>query len=501
MVSVFVSVIIPVYNRRDCCKNALKVLRAQTLKNIEFIMVDDGSTDGTYDYLIQQTKSDQRFKIYKLNENSGPSVARNFGIHHSQGQYVGFFDIDDDIPRNYFANLYKTANREEVDIVFATYNDMPHKSVGAFSELPEKIAVLRNGSVWDKLFRRDFVVKNNLCFPEKLYCADNVFSFSAFYYATDIYVCNTPSYRYTLSSDSISTDTRKVEKRKADILNVAQQIVDFARANTFDDSALAETYHFLKRTFNSYVLDDAFNKKFTAIVSTIQPANLASDPEVQFKNDSNMFWFKIKKTLGLISLNEYDEMNLLNTIKASGLFDESWYVEHYPDVVANGYSPVKYYLARGWRNGHNPSPYFDNNAYLADNPDVAAADICPLLHYINNGHNEGRYVRTLSVEQHVPPKIIDPAKVYKTLKQSKLFDTKWYLKTYPDVRAFGGDPIEHYMLYGCHEGRNPSPDFDTNYYITQYPDVRASGMNPLFHYIKYGCHEGRTPLKNETEQE
>ena len=77
------------------------------------------------------------------------------------------------------------------------------------------------------------------------------------------------------------------------------------------------------------------------------------------------------------------------------------------------------------------------------------------------------------------------------IAKSEYFDTKWYLKTYPDVAQSGIHPIEHYLLYGFKEGRIPSPYFDGNWYLNRYPDVVDSGINPLLHYVVYGIKEGR----------
>jgi len=79
----------------------------------------------------------------------------------------------------------------------------------------------------------------------------------------------------------------------------------------------------------------------------------------------------------------------------------------------------------------------------------------------------------------------------KVIEKSGLFDVKYYLFTYPDVREHDIDPIMHYIKYGVHEERNPSKEFDTSFYLRTYPDVRESKMNPLVHYILYGGKEGR----------
>ncbi|MBC2651897.1 glycosyltransferase [Novosphingobium flavum] len=78
-------------------------------------------------------------------------------------------------------------------------------------------------------------------------------------------------------------------------------------------------------------------------------------------------------------------------------------------------------------------------------------------------------------------------------RKAGLFDPDWYLQAYPDVKAEGLDPLQHYLLHGHAEGRNPGPSFDTRFYIESSPDVVASGINPLVHYLRWGQGEGRAP--------
>ena len=78
------------------------------------------------------------------------------------------------------------------------------------------------------------------------------------------------------------------------------------------------------------------------------------------------------------------------------------------------------------------------------------------------------------------------------LYTSELFDSDWYLTTYPDIKESGSDPAEHYLMHGASEGRLPSASFDGDWYLKRYPDVAETGMNPLIHFIKYGIEEGRS---------
>ena len=74
---------------------------------------------------------------------------------------------------------------------------------------------------------------------------------------------------------------------------------------------------------------------------------------------------------------------------------------------------------------------------------------------------------------------------------SPLFDAGWYLATYRDVAAAGGDPARHYLEHGAAEGRDPGPGFSTRGYLADNPDVAGSGVNPLLHYLRHGQAEGR----------
>lgn len=77
-------------------------------------------------------------------------------------------------------------------------------------------------------------------------------------------------------------------------------------------------------------------------------------------------------------------------------------------------------------------------------------------------------------------------------KASGLFDAEWYMNTYPDVRASGIDPLDHFLTLGYRLERNPGPKFDVSRYLEHYSDIRNSGYNPLLHYIRYAKKENRS---------
>ncbi len=155
-------------------------------------------------------------------------------------------------------------------------------------------------------------------------------------------------------------------------------------------------------------------------------------------------------------------------IAASGLFDDNWYLDRYPDLRESGCLPAVHYLRHGAREGRYPNPLFDSRWYCDRYPDVNQTGTNPLVHYLRHGAAEGR----------------DP---------NPLFDSDWYLGRYPDVREKGVNPLAHYLHYGASEGRDPNPFFDSAWYLAQNADVRVAGVNPLVHYLHSGAAEGRDP--------
>jgi hypothetical protein len=115
---------------------------------------------------------------------------------------------------------------------------------------------------------------------------------------------------------------------------------------------------------------------------------------------------------------------------------------------------------------HNP--LFDESWYLEQYPDVREKGLRPEYHYRRHGVREGR-------------------------NPSRFFDTRWYLEQNRDVGDRGLNPLDHYLLFGSAEGRNPSSRFDGAWYLSTNPDVTASGSNPLLHYLRHGMAEGRRP--------
>ena len=110
-----VSVIIPAYNIEDYIGRCLDSIISQTYKNLEIIVVDDGSRDYTGEILDNYAKKDRRIKVIHK-ENGGVSSARNKGIEAAEGDYIGFIDGDDLIEPEMYKTLVDLLEEENADI-------------------------------------------------------------------------------------------------------------------------------------------------------------------------------------------------------------------------------------------------------------------------------------------------------------------------------------------------------------------------------------------------
>ncbi len=120
-----ISVIIPIYNTEKHLRQCLDSIINQTLKEIEIICVNDESTDGSLDIVNEYAQKDERIKIINK-KNNGAAAARNTGMDHAAGEYIGFVDSDDWIALDMYEKLYENAKSYNSDIVMCplkVYND------------------------------------------------------------------------------------------------------------------------------------------------------------------------------------------------------------------------------------------------------------------------------------------------------------------------------------------------------------------------------------------
>lgn len=121
-----ISIIIPVYNILDCLEKCVNSCRNQTYQNLEILLIDDGSTDGTSQLCDQLKKRDSRIRVYHK-KNGGTSSARNLGIELARGDYLGFVDSDDFISEKMYETLLNTIQKQKVLVAQISRDEIDDK--------------------------------------------------------------------------------------------------------------------------------------------------------------------------------------------------------------------------------------------------------------------------------------------------------------------------------------------------------------------------------------
>lgn len=161
-----VSVIIPVYNVEAYLRQCLDSVVNQTLKEIEIICIDDGSTDGSAAILQEYAAKDERIKIL-TQVNSGAGAARNVGLAQASGVWLSFLDADDEFAPSMLSDMVDAGEQGGADVVACTM------------ENDGDIFRRWRGWAWDKIFRRDFILSQKLEFQNLPVSNDLFFTYSA----------------------------------------------------------------------------------------------------------------------------------------------------------------------------------------------------------------------------------------------------------------------------------------------------------------------------------
>lgn len=190
--------------------------------------------------------------------------------------------------------------------------------------------------------------------------------------------------------------------------------------------------------------------------------------------------------------------------RARRLFDATFYVAQYPDVVPPPRRPWTHFLRVGAWRGKAPNPLFDTEWYLERAPDVVAVGVNPLIHYVISGARESRQPHPLFDPQwyceHLPnplPLDTNPLEHYlrtgavHATDPHPLFDATFYLEQVG--HPIDVPPLVHFVLHGARNRFDPNPWFDTDYYLSQHPDVASTGVPALTHYVRIGAARGYRP--------
>lgn len=176
-----ISVIVPVYNGEKHIRDCLDSLLRQTLRDIEVLAVNNGSSDNSGAILAEYASVDERIKVLTLNPNQGPSGGRNAALDAAAGEFIAFCDCDDQVPEDAYENVYKNLIKNKADIIVGNYveitadgTELIHRE---FEEDKEAYnSYLKGGALWNKVFRKRLIEGGKIRFlTSARYAEDTLF--------------------------------------------------------------------------------------------------------------------------------------------------------------------------------------------------------------------------------------------------------------------------------------------------------------------------------------
>lgn len=242
MQDVKVSVIIPMYNSKDYIERCINSIRRQTLKEIEIIVVDDESTDGSYDLCRKLSEEDARVTVIRQ-KNAGPGLARNTGLAQAKGEYVAFVDSDDTIAPEMYETMYKAATETQADACLCGFSQVEVDGTATKNPNPLGDQCFSGGevitgvllnilgsrpdaesdfvlgiSVWKGLYSGKVIRENQLEFQSErvYYSEDTMFNVDYFLHSGKVVMVEDCFYEYQKNSTSF-TATYKTDMHEKNV--------------------------------------------------------------------------------------------------------------------------------------------------------------------------------------------------------------------------------------------------------------------------------------------
>lgn len=247
------SIIIPVYNVEKYIEKCITSLINQTIKEIEFIFVNDGTPDNSINIIKKYQKNDKRIKLINK-ENGGQASARNLGLKYAKGEYIAFLDSDDYVKEEMYEKMYNKAKQNDLDIVicnyFLTYKDKIEEMKNDITNKKEKTIlpkeyILLTPSPWNKIIKKSYLEKINFTFPEGIIYED--------YASIPTLVLNNPKVlyineclHYYVQSESSTMRNQEYKKKYEDIFIATKYLYENMINKGYNEELeYIITYHFL----------------------------------------------------------------------------------------------------------------------------------------------------------------------------------------------------------------------------------------------------------------
>lgn len=317
-----VSIIIPMYNSEKTLGRCIKSVIEQTYKNIEIILIDDGSIDNSISLAKKYAQIDLRIKVYSK-KNGGPSSARNYGINRASGDFITFVDADDYIHKNMIYEMINEVEQSNDSIVFCGNYEIWKDNIDErllFLEEDKtlnksitmrEIAIGRAGLVCCKLISSNIIIDHNIKFDENInMCEDLIFYLEVSKYAKYFKNISKALYYYDRTNENSITikyqpnaykEQLYIQNRIESIFE-QNELINIQDRNILKDRFRHGLWYCINNEFSKYNLK-RFHEKIKRCTEIIKKLEI----DELFYNDINLdridriLYFGIKNRLPLLT--------------------------------------------------------------------------------------------------------------------------------------------------------------------------------------------------------
>ena len=280
-----ISVIVPVYNVEEFVKKCLDSLVRQSYKNLEIIVIDDGSTDNSGRICDEFAKKEKNIKVFHK-KNGGLSDARNFGIKKAGGEIIAFVDSDDFVDEEYIGVMYGKMVQKDVDVVVCGYNFVkPKKDVLSGKNAAIKLLTKHENIdivAWNKLYRKSLFADNEIWFPKGKKHEDTLTTYKVLSKARKVVYLDEALYFYNERPGSI-TKIEKIEERLTMRELAAEEAVSYFKKDSDLEQAAEVSLLLAKYAFLDRAIGGKIGKKYGEDASSWIKLNM-----MKYKNNKYM---------------------------------------------------------------------------------------------------------------------------------------------------------------------------------------------------------------------
>lgn len=219
-----ISIIIPVYNAERNIKKCVNSIIPQLTEEDEILLLNDGSTDNSLLVLRELEKQWENIRVIDK-KNEGVALTRNRGIQEARGKYICFVDNDDFVDADYISVFYSAIQQNDYDIVLGGYRRVTdQRTLFEYQAKDTQWYKLMVVAPWAKIYRRDFLLKNNITFLDNNIGEDVYFNFKAYNCTDRIKIINYTGYNWWFNEDSISNTSQRGFQKDVSIIELLDKL-------------------------------------------------------------------------------------------------------------------------------------------------------------------------------------------------------------------------------------------------------------------------------------